>query len=273
MEPMANMALRAARLVAPRITRAFDRPDLIKVSEKSAHNYVTNIDLEVEYAIIDTLKSTFPHHSFRGEEGAQDIQTPDAEYEWIIDPIDGTSNFVHNIPHFCISIACLKNGKMEHGVILDPMRDEEFVASRGKGCQVNGRRVRTSTRPSLDGALISTGGNERAFAAEQAAIYQQLLEEGAIMRQAGSAALDLAWVAAGRLDAMWMSQLKIWDMAAGALMVQETGGLLGEFDGGTQYLKSGNIIAASPKCFRGLAPLVKRQLGKTTVVTPTPAAE
>jgi myo-inositol-1(or 4)-monophosphatase len=129
--------------------------------------------------------------------------------------------------------------------------------------------VRTSARSSLDGALVSTGGNERAFAAEQATIYQQLLEEGATLRQAGSAALDLAWVAAGRLDAMWMSQLSLWDIAAGALMVQETGGLLGEFDGGTQYLKSGNIIAASPKCFRSLAPIIKRQLGKTIVATPT----
>ncbi len=261
MEPMANMALRAARLVAPRITRAFDRPDLIKVSEKGRNDYVTNIDKEVEYALIDALKSTFPDHAFHGEEGAQNIDNDGAEYAWFIDPIDGTTNFVHNIPHFCISIACLRNGKMEHAVILDPIRQEEFVASRGKGCALNGRRLRVGTKTSLQGALISTGGREQAIAEQQAMIYEQLLSEGAIMRQAGSAALDLAWVAAGRLDGMWMHQLNIWDTAAGALMVQETGGLLGEFNGGTQYLKSGNIIAASPKCFRSLAPLIKKHLG------------
>ena len=261
MEPMANMALRAARLVAPRITRAFDRPDLIKVSDKGQNDYVTNIDNEVEYAIVDALKTTFPGHSFRGEEAAQNIDTEGAEYEWIIDPIDGTTNFVQNIPHFCISIACLRNGKMEHAVILDPIRQEEFVASRGKGCSLNGRRLRVGSKTSLQSALISTGGHEQAIAEQQALIYRQLLDEGAVMRQAGSAALDLAWVAAGRLDGMWMSQLNLWDMAAGALMVQETGGLLGEFNGGTQYLKSGNIIAASPKCFRSLAPLIRKHLG------------
>ena len=266
MEPMANMALRAARLAAPRITRAFDRPDLIKVSNKGLNDYVTNIDSEVEYTIIDALRSTFPAHAFRGEEGALDIQQTAAEYEWVIDPIDGTTNFVHNIPHFCISIACLRNGKMEHAVILDPIRQEEFVASRGKGCSLNGRRLRVGTKQSLQGALISTGGREHTIAGQQATIYEHLLKEGAVMRQAGSAALDLAWVAAGRLDGMWMSELKIWDIAAGALMVQETGGLLGEFNGGTQYLKSGNIIAASPKCFRALAPLVKKHLGRDSAV-------
>ena len=256
---MANIALRAARLAAQKITRAFDRPDLIKVSEKSPGDYVTNIDKEAQYTIIDHLKTTYPQHSFRGEEDGPDFAVAAAEYEWIIDPIDGTNNFVHNIPHFCVSVACMKNGKLEHGVIIDPLRQEEFVASRGKGCQFNGKRVRVSDTQNLEGAIISTGGHERSHAARQGAIYTQLLEQGAVMRQPGSAALDLAWIATGRMDAMWMPHLSLWDIAAGVLMVQEAGGLLGELNGGQQFLKSGDIIAATPKVFRHLAPIIKKQ--------------
>jgi myo-inositol-1(or 4)-monophosphatase len=258
MQPMANMALRAARKAALRITQAFDRPDLIKVSSKGQNDYVTNIDKDVQYIIISELKNAFPTHSFRGEEDQSNITQPGSEYEWIIDPIDGTTNFVHNIPHFCISIACLNKGKVEHGVILDPMRQEEFVASRGKGCTVNGHRARCGDKKSLLGALVGMGGTDSEFSEQQGAVYQQMLNENATVRSAGSAALDLAYVAAGRLDGLWFKDLKIWDMAAGALMVQETGGLLGDFDGGAKHLQSGNIVAGSPKVFRVLAPIVKK---------------
>lgn len=258
MEPMASIALRAARLAGQRIARAFDRPDLIKVSDKGSGDYVTNIDKDAQFAIIDHLKTTYPAHSFLGEEDVGNTVPNDSGYQWVIDPIDGTNNFVHNIPHFCISIACIKNGKLEHAVILDPLRQEEFVASRGKGCQYNGRRVRVSDQKYLDGAVVSTGGAEREHAQAQGAIYTALLEEGAVMRQAGSAALDLAWVASGRLDAMWMSNLKLWDIAAGVLMVQEAGGILGELNGGQNFLKTGNIVAAGPKVFRHIAPIIKK---------------
>ena len=263
MEPMANLALRAARLAGQHITRAYDRPDLIKISEKGQNDYVTNVDREAERIIIDSLRDKYPNHIYTGEE---DTFTPaeaiESEYEWVIDPIDGTANFVHGLPHFCVSIACLYKGKIEHGVIVDPLRQEEFVASRGKGCQVNGRKVRVRDTKDFEGAMISTGGGGMSEVANaQGAIYSHLVEHQAIMRQPGSAALDLAYIASGRLDGMWMKNLKMWDIAAGALMVLEAGGLLGDFSGGSTHFKSGNIIAAGPKLFRHLTPLVKKYLG------------
>lgn len=257
---MATMALRAARLAGQRMARAFDRPDTIKVSDKGRNDFVTNIDREIERLVIDTLQASYPNHAFRGEEQVYGNPLPNAEFEWVIDPIDGTYNFVRNIPHFCISIGCMHKGRLEHGVILDPLRQEEFVASRGHGCQLNGKRVRTSGLATLDGAAISTGGRESELSAQQGELYTDLLNEGVKLRQAGSAALDLAYIAAGRLDGMWMRKLNIWDMAAGALMVTEAGGLLGDFNGGTGFLASGNIVAAAPKVFRALAPLVKKHL-------------
>ncbi len=262
MQPMANLALRAARLAGERIARAFDRPDTINVSEKAKNDFVTNMDREAERIIIDSLRHAYPKHAFLGEEGTSTDDYPDAEFKWLIDPIDGTYNFVRGIPHFCVSIGCMHKGRLEHGVVLDPLRQEEFVASRGYGCQLNGRRLRVAGTESLSGAAISTGGRENdEVAGGQSAIYASLISDGAKMRQAGSAALDLAYVAAGRLDGMWMRKLNIWDMAAGALMVTEAGGLIGDFEGGANYLKSGDIVAASPKVFRSLAPLVKKNLG------------
>ncbi len=265
---MARMALRAARLAGTEIARAFDRPDLIKVSRKGPNDLVTNIDKEAELIIIESLKGTYPDHKFIGEENTHLSQedtdqdsTEESEYTWVIDPIDGTANFVRNIPHFCVSIACLHKGKLDTGVILDPMRQEEFVASRGGGCRLNGHRVRVTELPSLDGAMISTGGRgNRAITEQQSAVYSHLLENGTIMRQAGSAALDLAYVAAGRLDALWMRELKLWDMAAGALMVLEAGGLLGDYEGGANHLKSGNVIAGSPKVFKALTGVVRDRM-------------
>ena len=270
MQPMAVMALKAARLAAKTISRAFDRPDLIKVSEKKHNDYVTNVDAEVERIIIAFLKESYPRHRFLGEEGGVEsggvrngaVANADADYQWIIDPIDGTANFVHSIPHFCISIACMHKGKLAHGVIVDPIKEEAFVASRGKGCRLNNKRVRVRATSILDGAMIATGGvADPGFAKQQGALYAEMLGAGVSLRNSGSAALDLAYVAAGRLDAMCMRRLQIWDMAAGALMVVEAGGLLGDFDGGAEHLQSGNIIAASPGLFKQLTPVVRRHLG------------
>ena len=260
MQPMASMALRAARLAGKNIARAFDRPDTIRVSEKASNDFVTNIDKEAEYLIVQTLRNAYPKHAFRGEEGTLTDQNGDAEFEWIIDPIDGTYNFVRGIPHFCVSISCMHKGRLEHGVILDPLRQEEFVTSHG--CQLNGRRLRCSNTELLDGASISTGGREsEEYADAQGALYLDMMKERAKMRNAGSAALDLAYVAAGRLDGMWMRGLALWDMAAGVLMVNEAGGLTGDFKGGATHLESGDIVAASPKIFKALAPMVKKRLG------------
>lgn len=263
MQPMANLALRAARLAGQHITRAYDRPDLIKISEKGKNDFVTNVDRDAERIIIDSLRSKFPDHTYTGEEGTYTPEhVKESDFEWVIDPIDGTANFVRGLPHFCVSIACLYKGKIEHGVIVDPIRQEEFVASRGQGCQINGRKVRVSEVNDFDGAMISTGGGGMSEVANaQSAIYAHLVEQRAIMRQPGSAALDLAYVACGRMDGMWMKNLQLWDMAAGALMVLEAGGLLGDFAGGANHLKSGNIIAAGPRVFKHLTPLVKKHLG------------
>lgn len=256
---MASIALRAAREAALLITRAFDRPDLVKIEEKGHNDFVTNVDRDVERTIVEALHKTYPDHNITGEEQISNIALEDAEYEWIIDPIDGTMNFLRQIPHFCISIACLRRGKLEHGVILDPMRQEEFVASRGQGCLLNGRKVRVSVKEVLDGAVIATGGRMKGeIASLQKEAYGYLLSEQVTLRQPGSACLELAYVAAGRLDGVWMRHLSPWDMAAGALMVIESGGLVGDFNGGARHMESGDIVAGTPKIFKALVPVVKR---------------
>lgn len=259
MEPMATIALRAARDASQHITRSFDRPDLLKISAKAHNDYVTNTDREAEQIIVEALKNTYPDHNITGEESANNQVHEGAEYEWIIDPIDGTMNFLRQVPHFCVSIACLHKGKLAHGIIVDPMRNEEFVASRGKGCQLNGHRVRVSAKEELDGALIAMGG-QIPDPQSQSELYGYLLGEHCKMRHPGSACLELAYVAAGRMDGLWMHRLKPWDMAAGALMILEAGGLIGDFDGGAGYMDSGNIVAGNPKCFKALAPLVRKHL-------------
>ena len=217
------------------------------------------MDRDVERTIVEALHDTYPDHSIGGEEKINNIVIEDAEYEWIIDPIDGTMNFLRQIPHFCISIACLRGGKLEHGVILDPMRQEEFVTSRGRSCTLNDRKVRVSVKEILDGAVIATGGRMKGeIASVQKEIYGHLLGEQVTIRQQGSACLELAYVAAGRLDGVWMRDLSPWDMVAGALMVIESGGLVGDFAGGANHLQSGNIVAGTPKVFKALAPVVKR---------------
>ena len=258
MEPMANIALRAAREASTYIARSFDRPDLLKVSEKSHNDFVTNIDKECEIMIVNALRATYPEHQITGEESVNNNVRADAEYSWIIDPIDGTFNFVRQLPHFCISIACLHKGKLEHGVIVDPIRNDECVSSRGKGCQLNGQRVRVSPKQDLDGALIGMGG-ATIDSEKQSQLYAKLRAERSNIREQGSACLDLAYVACGRLDGLWMYNLKPWDMAAGALMIIESGGLIGDFNGGAEFMKNGNVVAGNPKCFKALTSIVKRQ--------------
>ena len=260
MEGMANIALRAARLAARPILRGFDRPDLVDIDTKGHNDFVTNIDHESEHIIIETLREKYRDHRITGEESGT-TGNADSDYEWVIDPLDGTANFTRQIPHFCISIACLHKGRIEHGVVADPIREEEFVASRGQGATLNGRRIRVSNLEQLDGAMIATGGRERhQFVDEETSVYRTLLDLKAFTRQPGSAALELAYIAAGRLDGMWMRNLSPWDMAAGALLVTESGGLVGDFNGGANHMKSGNIVAGSPKCFKQLSQVVKRYL-------------
>jgi len=189
----------------------------------------------------------------------------DAEYRWIVDPLDGTTNFIRGIPHYAISIACVYRGKLEHAVIVDPVRREEFTASRGRGAQLNGHRIRVSALTSLEGALLGTGIPFKDHCDDKLVPYSKSIEvlaaQCAGIRRAGAASLDLAYVAAGRLDAFWEMGLAPWDIAAGALLIREAGGLVADIDASDNYLESGNIVCGNPKCFKAVLQVVKPLLG------------
>ena len=262
MEPMLNMALRAGRKAAELIERSMERLDFLTIEEKSRNDFVTEIDKKSEQEIIYHLRKAYPDHAFLGEEGGQQGES---DYVWIIDPLDGTTNFIHGIPHFAVSIACVHKGQLLHAVVIDPVKREEFTASKGKGATLNGRRMRVSPRRSMNGALIGTGIPFSGFALENMPSYiatlQDIASETAGIRRAGAAALDLAYVAAGRLDGFWEMNLKPWDIAAGILLVKEAGGLISDFKGGNSSLESGNIVCASPKLFKPLLQTVGKHMG------------
>ncbi len=264
MEPMINIALRAARKAGEFIVRASDDLDRFEVMAKGVNNFVTEVDIKAEQDIIYHLNKAFPDHAILAEESGL-TGSADAEYCWVIDPLDGTTNFIRGIPHYAVSIACLHKGKLEHAVIVDPVRREEFIASRGRGAQCNGRRMRVSKLDSLDGALLGTGIPFKNHCDDQLAPYAEsvrlLAGQCAGIRRAGAAALDLAYVAAGRLDAFWEIGLARWDMAAGALLIREAGGLVTDIDASDNYLESGNIVCGNPKCFKAVLQVVKPLLG------------
>lgn len=264
MEPMTNIALRAARKAGEMIVRASDDLERVTVRSKDANDFVSEVDEAAEKEIIHQLRRAYPEHAILGEESG--LSGPeDAEYRWVIDPLDGTTNYLRGIPHYGISIACLHKGRIEHGVVLDPVRREEFTASRGRGAQLNGRRIRVSRRTSLDGALLGTGIPFKGHGEERLPAYAEVLAglagQCAGIRRAGAASLDLAYVAAGRLDAFWEIGLSDWDMAAGALLIREAGGLVADLDGSENFLASGNIVAGNPKCFKAVLQGVRRLRG------------
>jgi myo-inositol-1(or 4)-monophosphatase len=264
MEPMTTIALRAARKAGEQIARATEHLDRLDIESKSANDYVTEVDRAAEKEIIYHLSKAYPDHAFLAEEGGAS-GNPDSEYRWLIDPLDGTTNFIRGIPHFAVSIACEYRGKLEHAVVLDPIRREEFIASRGRGAQLNGRRIRVSKLSGLEGALLGTGIPFKERQTEHLEAYtgtlQTLASQSAGIRRAGAAALDLAYVAAGRLDAFWEIGLAPWDIAAGALLVREAGGLIGDFNGDSSYMESGNIVCGNPKCFKAVLQVTKPALG------------
>jgi len=261
MEPMTNIALRAARRAGELIVRASDDLERVKVRHKSANDFVSEVDEQAEKEIIRQLKRAYPDHAFLGEESGRE-GPENADYVWVIDPLDGTTNFLRGIPHYGVSIACLYRGRVEHGVIVDPVRREEFVASRGRGAQLNGHRIRVSSLAGLDGALLGTGipfkGHQDEHLTAYADSLATLAGQCAGIRRAGAASLDLAYVAAGRLDAFWELGLSVWDMAAGVLMIREAGGLVTDIDGSDNYLDSGNIACGNPKCFKAVLQAVKK---------------
>lgn len=257
MQPMLNIALRAARSAGELIMRSMERLDTLSVSEKDAKDFVTEIDRAAEQTIINAILKAHPDHSILAEEsGHTEGHNEGADYQWIIDPLDGTTNFIRGVPHFAISVACKYRGRLEHAVIIDPIRQEEFTASRGRGATFNGRRMRVSKRKSLDNALLATGFPFREGQLQHMDNYLAMLKDLAVqsagIRRAGAASLDLAYVAAGRYDAFWEYGLSEWDMAAGVLLIQEAGGLVSNFTGGHDFLDSGHIVAGGPKCFKAL---------------------
>lgn len=264
MEPMINIALRAARKAGELIVRASDDLDRVDVVAKGVNDFVSEVDIAAEKEIVYQLHKAWPKHAILGEETGLSGDA-DAEYRWLIDPLDGTTNFVRGIPHYAVSIACLHRGRLEHAVIVDPVRREEFTASRGRGAQLNGRRIRVSKRAGLDGALLGTGIPFKEHCDDRLAEYAKCLEmlagQCAGIRRAGAASLDLAYVAAGRLDGFWEIGLSAWDIAAGALLVKEAGGLVADIDASENYLESGNVVCGNPKCFKAVLQVAKPLLG------------
>ena len=271
MQPMVNMALRAAYSAAVIIRHAHQNLDNRKVQAKYKNDFITNVDRASEKTIISSLQKAYPNHGFFSEEGGiMEGKGDDKDYLWIIDPLDGTTNFIQGIPVFAISIACQYRGRIEHAVVLDPLRDEAFCASRGQGATLNSRRIRVNNRKNLEGALIGTGipfsGSNLHYLDGYLSMMRSLLGDTAGIRRVGAASLDLAYVACGRLDAFWEFGLKNYDMAAGAMLIQEAGGLCSDFNGVHNFLDKGQIVAANPKCFKQvlqrIRPFVSDNMGR-----------
>ncbi len=265
MQPMLNIALRAARSAGELIYRSVERLDVLTVNEKEANDYVTEVDRAAEQTIIGHLRKTYPNHGIHAEEsGFQPGQGDGADIVWIIDPLDGTTNFVRGIPHYAVSIACRIKGRIEHAVVLDPVRQEEFTASRGRGAALNGKRLRVTSRKTLDGALLGTGfpfrQNQMESLDNYLEMFRSLVGQTAGIRRCGAASLDLAYVAAGRYDAFWEAGLAEWDMAAGSLLIQEAGGLVSDFTGDHHFLEKGHIVAGNPKCFKAVLTAIQPHL-------------
>lgn len=259
MHPMLNTAVKAARRAGTVINRASFDLDRIKVTEKGHNDFVTEIDKVAELAIIDILKNAYPDHALLGEEsGASANLHDDNENIWIIDPIDGTTNFIHGFPQYCVSIALQQRGQITQAVVYDPTRNDLFTATKGAGAYLNEKRIRVSRRDKMADALIGTGFPSRDMSGldEYLKMFRAMTEKCAGLRRPGAAALDLAYVAAGRLDGFFEKGLQSWDMAAGALLITEAGGIVGDFSGESDYLHQGNVIAGTPKIFAQMVNLL-----------------
>ena len=256
MHPTLNIAIKAARRAATVINRASTQLDLLTVQTKSPNDFVTEVDHAAEKAIIEVLRDAFPGHGILAEESGE--TGPESEFNWIIDPLDGTTNFIHGFPQYAVSIAQTRNGVLEHAVVYDPTSNEMFTASRGSGAFLNDRRIRVPRRTRLNEALLGTGFPFRQFDNVDAylGMFRELTQKTAGIRRPGAASLDLAYVAAGRLDGFWEMGLSPWDMAAGVLLIQEAGGLVSDLSGEGNFMTTGNVVAGSPKIFGQLLPII-----------------
>ena len=262
MHPMLNIAVKAARRAAGIINRASRNLDIVAVKEKAARDFVSEVDREAEQAIIRTLREAYPGHAILAEESGATAGTGNSEFEWIIDPLDGTTNFLHGFPQYAVSIALAQKGVITQAVVYDPVRNDLFTATRGRGAFLNESRLRVSRRAHIQTALIGTGFPYRQLDHLEAylGMMRGIIQHSAGLRRQGSAALDLAWVAAGRLDGFWELGLSKWDIAAGSLLITEAGGLVGDLQGNDGHMESGNIVAGNPKVFAQLLPLIAPHL-------------
>ncbi|MGE0559051.1 MAG: inositol monophosphatase family protein [Burkholderiales bacterium] len=262
MHPMLNIAVKAARRAGGIINRAGRNLDVIAVREKAANDFVSEVDREAEQAIIRTLHEAYPKHSILAEESGA---SGNSEYQWIIDPLDGTTNFLHGFPQYAVSIALAHRGVITQAVVYDPTRNDLFTASKGGGAFLNDTRIRVSKRDHLKPALIATGFPYRQLEHLEAylGMMRDIIKNTAGIRRPGSASLDLAYVAAGRVDGFWELGLSKWDIAAGALLITEAGGMIGNLQGNDGYLDSGNVVAGNPKVYAQLLPLIAPHLSTT----------
>jgi len=258
MHPMLNTAVKAARRAGSLINRAARNIDIVAVREKAVNDYVSEVDREAEQDIIRTLREAYPKHSILAEESGE--SGTQSDYQWIIDPLDGTTNFLHGFPQYAVSIALSHKGVITQAVVYDPCNNDLFTATRGAGAYLNDTRLRVSKRLQLKTALVGTGFpfKEHKHLDAYLAMLRDIMQNSAGVRRAGSAALDLAYVAAGRLDTFWEIGLSPWDIAAGSLLITEAGGVVGDLQGNDQYMKSGNVVGGNIKILdellRHLAP-------------------
>jgi myo-inositol-1(or 4)-monophosphatase len=259
MHPMMNIAIRAARAAGNVIIRHIDRVQDLPVSEKSRNDFVTEVDRQAETVIIDTLLKTFPGHAILAEESGKQGNN---EYLWIIDPLDGTTNFLHGFPQFAVSIALQYKGRLHQAIVYDPLRQELFTSSRGDGAYLNDRRIRVSKRTHLDGALLGTGFpfGDSADIDRFLDTCRLLLPETAGIRRAGAATLDLAYVACGRLDGFWEFGLQPWDIAAGALLIEEAGGMISNIKSDSLDLQDGDVVAGNPKIYNPIRDILCKHI-------------
>jgi myo-inositol-1(or 4)-monophosphatase len=260
MQPMLNIAIRAAHNAGDFIVRKINKLPDLKVEVKALNDYVSEVDREAEARIIEELLKAFPGHSILAEESG--VIEGEDEYRWIIDPLDGTTNYLHGFPHYAVSIACEHRGRMAHGVIYDPFKQELFSASRGDGATLNNRRIRVANLKTIEGALIATGFpfKNPDQLDEFLKLFNAFFSSVSDIRRAGSAALDLAYVAAGRLDGYWESGLNAWDLAAGALIIREAGGIVTDYSGDGNFLDNGQIVAGNPKIITDMLSTIQKQL-------------
>lgn len=263
MHPIIQVASQAARAAGKIVHRSINTEKDITITEKHTNDYVTNIDIEIEECLLHHLQKAYPTHSFLTEETGE-IHGEDTDHVWVIDPLDGTTNFIHGFGHYAISIALQIHGVSQYAVIYNPATDELYTAVKGKGAQLNGKRLRVTNQASFEGSLIAPSmPRSGRYKDSYGNLLQAISKEVAGVRYTGSVALDLAYIAAGQLDGMWRVGIKPWDSAAGLLLVREAGGVVMDLNGGTD-VSSGDIIAAAPKMAKPIITLLKGHIEPNT---------